>query len=73
MVLLRIGQHAVQRAGDDGLVAHGWSVSRLLSLRSDEQNTENGRDVTNTVIASAAKRSSTTKQDWIASSLRSSQ
>src|ERR1700736_4311438 len=23
VVLLRVGQHAVQRAGDDGLVAHG--------------------------------------------------
>jgi hypothetical protein len=42
-------------------------------LPSDAQNTEMDGDVTNTVIASAAKQSSATKQDWIASSLRSSQ
>src|SRR3954449_4092284 len=32
MVLLRIGQHAVQRAGDDGLVAQ-WIASRSAEYR----------------------------------------
>ena len=30
MVLFRIGQHAVQRAGDDGLVAHGAAFNSLV-------------------------------------------
>jgi hypothetical protein len=45
----------------------------VVLSRRDAQNTEMEGDVTNTVIASVAKQSSATKQDWIASSLRSSQ
>ncbi|MFK4644190.1 hypothetical protein ABIF96_002764 [Bradyrhizobium ottawaense] len=29
IVLLRVGEHAVQRAGDDGLVAHALDVSHV--------------------------------------------
>src|SRR5260370_22504075 len=29
VMLFRVGQHAVQRAGDDSLVAHGWAFDLL--------------------------------------------
>src|SRR5882724_7781432 len=31
MMLFRVGQHAVQRAGDDSLVAHGSAFNRFRS------------------------------------------
>ena len=51
MMLFRIGQHAVQRAGDDGLVAHETAfdcslVKRVPLTRSLRQNTATGSDVT---------------------------
>ena len=50
-MLFRIGQHAVQRAGDDGLVAHETAfdcslVKRVPLTRSLRQNTATGSDVT---------------------------
>jgi hypothetical protein len=41
---------------------------RSLSCGAIKENTEMEGNVTNAVIASAAKQSSPTKQDWIASS-----
>src|SRR5665213_548270 len=35
VVLFRIGQHAVQRAGDDSLVAHASSLDRLRSRAAE--------------------------------------